>query len=470
MSKIYKHNLILDSIELNNFRRFKNINLDFDEKLTVLIGENGSGKTTILEAIGCILQKFISSFYKLKDEFEIDFSDIKIGSNRLGIGLSISANYTSYNYALLEEEKANDNTVDENDDKYYSEISSQKKLISEFDKDSIKISLAEEDSLDSNVLSEFGESIKNLLVSKKNFSLPVFIIFRSESEVNSRIRPSNEINEIKPSDILKVYDRFINPEINSFIAINEWFRWQEGLKNQRQRENKPYEDKALKDVKRAIYKFLHNNIEAEESELDNSVYVDWEKSSQGNLKVKKDGNHLYFYQLSSGERKIATLIFEIARRLSMANSQISDPLTNGNGIVMIDEIDLHLHPKWQRLIIPKLREIFPNVQFVVTTHSPLILGEVSKEQIRILHNGKIYNLKSQTYGRDISEIIENIMGVPLRNEKIQKKIDQYFELIAKKQLDAAELLRNDLEKIIGNDDPVFVRADGIIKRIKVIGK
>lgn len=88
------------------------------------------------------------------------------------------------------------------------------------------------------------------------------------------------------------------------------------------------------------------------------------------MEVEKNGERLTVNQLSDGEKCLIALIGDLARRLAIANPVLRNPL-DGEGVVLIDEIDLHLHPKWQRLVVPKLRTVFPNCQFVISTHSPM---------------------------------------------------------------------------------------------------
>ena len=83
------------------------------------------------------------------------------------------------------------------------------------------------------------------------------------------------------------------------------------------------------------------------------------------------------------KKSLLALVGDIARRLILANPSLENPLY-GEGIVLIDEIELHLHPKWQREVINKLREVFPNIQFILTTHSPQVISEISRECLHIL--------------------------------------------------------------------------------------
>lgn len=132
------------------------------------------------------------------------------------------------------------------------------------------------------------------------------------------------------------------------------------------------------------------------------------------MTVTKDDRELLVNQLSDGEKCLLAMVGDIARRLSIANPGLDDPL-QGEGVILIDELELHLHPKWQRGIIPKLTETFPNCQFIVATHSPQIVSDVQPESIFILKStdsGVIVEHPDHSFGRDSNQILEDLMGVP----------------------------------------------------------
>ena len=94
------------------------------------------------------------------------------------------------------------------------------------------------------------------------------------------------------------------------------------------------------------------------------------------LLIEKQGAVIPVAKLSDGERGMLALVFDLTRRLAQANPNLDDPAAEGVGVVLIDEIDLHLHPEWQRTIVTNLPETFPRLQFIATTHSPQVIGEV----------------------------------------------------------------------------------------------
>lgn len=149
--------------------------------------------------------------------------------------------------------------------------------------------------------------------------------------------------------------------------------------------------------------------------------------------VEKNGETIRLDQLSDGEKNMIAMVGDIARRLSMANPSLNNPL-EGDGIVMIDEVDLHLHPKWQQRILVSLEEAFPNIQFIVTTHSPQVLTTVKSKGIQGLvfenHNLEIKKFDF-SLGAKSHELLYEILGVTERPQNIEivKDLNKYLELV-----------------------------------------
>jgi predicted ATP-binding protein involved in virulence len=143
-----------------------------------------------------------------------------------------------------------------------------------------------------------------------------------------------------------------------------------------------------------------------------------------------------------------------------------------SAVVLIDEIELHLHPQWQREVLPALQKTFPNIQFIVTTHSPQVLSRVHKDDIFILDSNKVYKPSSNPIGRSSSDILEEVMFVTKRPKEIQELSDKYFLLINKNLFneanDVRELLLNDYK--LDKQDPIFSRADAMIARKHLLKK
>ena len=177
------------------------------------------------------------------------------------------------------------------------------------------------------------------------------------------------------------------------------------------------------------------------------------------LTVCKGEHRLSLIQLSDGERSFLALLGDMVRRLALANPTLENPL-EGHGVVLIDELELHLHPTWQRHVVEKFRTTFPNVQFIGTTHSPFV--------IQSLRPGELINLDPEELGeyadRSIEDIAENVMGVDIpqkseRYRRMMRAAEKYYRLLKsayshKEDVKAAEQRLNELS-LPFSDDPAF---------------
>ncbi len=187
--------------------------------------------------------------------------------------------------------------------------------------------------------------------------------------------------------------------------------------------------------------------------------------------VDKNGETFNLEQLSDGEKNLIALVGDIARRLSIANPNSKEPL-KGDGIILIDEVDLHLHPAWQRLIISKLTEIFSNCQFFISTHSPQVLSHVMPKNIFLLKNENnelSYSKPTESFGKNTDRILEDILGVDARPKNQKIALHEIYELIQNNEIENAKKKIEELENLIGEDSEL-VKARVLIKRKEIIGK
>lgn len=181
------------------------------------------------------------------------------------------------------------------------------------------------------------------------------------------------------------------------------------------------------------------------------------------LEKKDSDQKIDVRQLSDGERNVFTLILDLSRRLVLANDATNDPLSESRALVLIDEIDLHLHPGWQRTICERLTTTFPNCQFIATTHSPQIIGEVSAEQITIIEGGEIVK-PDQSRGMSTNWVLEHLMGVPARDTETQEKLDKIEVLIEEERYETAMQDITGVRQEIGN----FPELDALQAHIELI--
>jgi predicted ATP-binding protein involved in virulence len=243
---------------------------------------------------------------------------------------------------------------------------------------------------------------------------------------------------------------------SQFPVFFGWFREREDLENQeRVRGEADHRDPQLQAVRSALTSLLPGWTEprvlrtgSPGNEYGKPVFV-----------VRKGNQELAFDQLSEGERSLAAMVCDIARRLAIANPD-GDPL-QGNGVVMIDEIDLHLHPRWQAEVLERLMATFPNLQWVVTTHSPIVLSRVRPESVRIL-DGFTLSEPGPTYGRDANALLEELFGIQLRPDNVAQLIEDIAEAIDEEELERARTLLDELAESLGTGDREVTRLRTMI--------
>lgn len=410
---------ILNKLTLQNYRGFEGgFTIDFDENLTVFIGNNGSGKTTILDAIHQSYSYLIGKIIpRLKfDPSIITSSDVNNNQNEAEIVLDMSLNNEPSSWKI----------------DFGKKIVAYVNEIEESDKN--------DESID--IIDQIDIAFKKKAIT----NLPIYKFVRSDvsfRQDNTKIQ----------TDLTAIYDDYHKSHLD-FIKAKEWFKWQ---------QNKNSNGKVFLEVKNALYQMLSDDDNLQDF---SNLYVDWE-TPEGIFTIEKGKTKIFESQLSSGEKRIFALVSEIAMLLCLANPASETPLL-GNGIVLIDEIELHLHPKWQQKVVTKLRDIFPNVQFIITTHSPLIINNTHKNNIRIIKDGHIksldYYLKGfNNYGADIQTTLNLIMGLDsVYPKEVQNLFNEYFRLIDS-DLVKAKAKREELEKIVDVEHSELLKGQSLIE-------
>jgi predicted ATP-binding protein involved in virulence len=193
-----------------------------------------------------------------------------------------------------------------------------------------------------------------------------------------------------------------------------------------------------------------------------SLLVEW-------LNTHSKRDPTAFESLSDGQRAVIALVADISRRMCLLNPQLGQEVTTKTpGVVLIDELDIHLHPRWQRIVTSGLKAAFPAVQFIVASHSPQVLGELSPEEIILLRPGGTDH-PQVSYGLDSSSVLEEIMGAPARPERVEEALSELFASLERNELDIArqrlKMLR-DLAPGIAEIDG----AEALLKRKEVLGR
>ena len=413
-------------IEMQSFRGIGNMVLKFQEKEpNVIIGINGVGKSSILECIAILLSRYTKPVqYPTTSGRLFQETDISTGS----------------------EETRNQITVETDKGEVSWCVSKQKKKRSK------------NSGSDLNELRNFIEETQENLKNNSEYNLPVIVHYgvnRAVLEIPLRGRKKYS------NERVSAYEQSLDSVQINFNNFFLWFRKLEDLENEQRLDDSNFLNHQLEAVRQAIYSLITglSNLRIRRSPL--------------RMTVKKQDRELNVNQLSDGEKCLLAMVGDLARRLAIANPGLDDPLL-GDGIVLIDEIELHLHPRWQRDIIPALKKTFPNCQFIVTTHSPQVISHVHPEGVFILERdeeqGLIIMSPEGSYGRDTNSILEDLMEVPERPQKIKDRLQELFRFIDDGNLAGAKELREELAAEIGDDEPEFFRADVLIRRKEILNK
>lgn len=180
------------------------------------------------------------------------------------------------------------------------------------------------------------------------------------------------------------------------------------------------------------------------------------------MSIDKEGQTLNVLQLSQGEKSLMALVGDIARRLAMMNPGLENPL-HGDGVVLIDEVDMHLHPQWARTIIQRLTDTFPNCQLVLTTHSPLVIGDCKDVLVYSLDNGELTEVPSQ-YGQDANSVLLEVMDTAIRNERVANRLNDLLDLIQDRHFDKANALLAELKAELPANNLELTKASLLLRK------
>ena len=412
----------INSLELENFRLFDSAELKLDGKSTVIFGVNGTGKTSVLKSINLLYANIINQIVnrkELRQNFNLELDDIKYGKTQTKIeaDFNMEEQQITYHRTMVRKTGKRGHNLE-----------------------SLK-----------NIASLFHEKYVD---DEKQDNIPIFVNYgtnRLVLDIPMRIRNRHTF------DIYSAFDKAIENRID-FRTFFEWFRGQEDYENECKVQNADleYKDKALETVKKAMLVMM-----------DGCTNLRVARKPKLEMKVEKNGISLNVSQLSDGEKCTMAMFGDLARRLSIANPLLDNPLL-GEGVVLIDEIELHMHPSWQRSVLKQLRETFPNIQFIITTHSPIVLSEVNDDyNVFFMRNsgtsGEIVEL-TRLDGFDANYILEEFMGTKSMNTKTENLINDIYRLINCKSFDEAEMKVKELEKITDSVNKDVLRANILIKK------
>ena len=420
----------LQSVEIENYRAIEEISLQLDPRLTVLHGENAHGKTSLLRAIAVGLGAIPSLLpgvggvgFQKTDRRQWRSLEVRIETTN-GVAWRRTKRREDQQHVLRNRRPA---------------------------------------------LRELRESIEKIVRADREearpLDLPIVAFYDTDRAVLDQPQ--------RRTGIKAEFPRYaaLQGALSAKTDFKEFLKWfyakeHEEFREQRQRKNLGFQLEQLNAVRRAIESMVPGATDPriETSPLRFVVSV---RSVRGEPEVLSLG------MLSGGYRVVLALAADLARRMAQGNPHLDNALTS-EAIVLIDEVDLHLHPSWQQRVLDDLSRTFPNTQFIVSTHSPQVLTTVKPENIVTLgrEDGKIVaqQASAATFGAEAGDVLSILMGVDERpRNEFVRNLEKYIRLVGRGlgESEKALSLRQKLESLSPSDSSLD-RADIEIRRRKLL--
>lgn len=415
--------MYLRKIHYDNYKCYKDIDIVFNKKLNVLVGENGAGKSTILEGIVVAMSTMFTSLNGPKG-VGIEKTHARLEAYQIGNTIDVQPQYPVCISA--------DATIDNK------EIHWKRSLNTANGKTTIKeakemVSLS----------SLFQERLKD---GDQSLILPVVAYYGTGRLWDYHREKQYEI--FGKTTRTNGYVDCVDGTANIKLMMN-WFEKKTIQKYQWQ-ENGLGPVLDLEAVLSAM-QTCYNNISGVE---DSRILYNMDTKELDVVYTEKNGEKMRMplNQMSDGYKGTLSLVADIAYRMAVLNPQLLEHICDEtDGIVLIDEVDLHLHPAWQRRILNDLLSIFPKVQFIVTTHAPAVINSVKKENVFVIDRAEIYHAPVETYGKDVNGILKTIMNVKERPDTVSYQFNEFYQALDENKYNEAEILLNKLDEELGDD-------------------
>lgn len=408
----------VERLEIENYRCIRNASVKFHPSVTVFIGKNGSGKTSILDALALSLQSFqrawgvVNGPKQASQPVRIDNSDLRDGQ-RQGI-VSVDIDSTIYNI---------------------------------FGDSAWRIDVRSDRSKSND---DFSNLIQALNRTDARVHKPLFVYYRQD-----RAFEGSKRNLMRPGNL----GDSLEGDLRAISDLEAWWdrRDSEEARTVRDSGSANYRDPQLEAIRRLVRKI---------DSFDDIIYSA-SKNPIGLHFRKSDGTVVHVSKLSSGERSYIILLADLARRLQISMPETS--LEDIPGVILIDEIELNLHPAWQSEVLPTLSDVFKSCQFVVTTHSPLVISGVQKECVRVVRrsaDGEVsFTQPLSTKGRSSNYLLEGVFETSERFPEVDRMFAEFNRSVERKDVTSAEnILKRILAELEGSSPEVVV----LKKRLKAL--
>lgn len=416
----------ITKLDVTSLRGFEHATFEFDPAFTLLVGVNGVGKSSVLEALRISLSRVLPKFTASR-AVPLAFSgdDIRLGSSTLTVDVDFRFPDGERHYLLHKPRE-----------KYVPD-----------DEGSVRRS-----TFDTPENEELTPPRWTRVDDERHQPIAVYFGIRRSHPTDERIN----VGRTRGGQAAAYADALSPVRALHLADMASWILAQEALA-----EELPRARMHLEALKSAAARFLPTCTGLRATSEDDKP----------RLLITKGGTELDVRFLSEGERGMLALALDLARRLSQANPGLDDPVREGVAMVLIDELDMHMHPTWQRQISGLLTQTFRNCQFIASSHSPQIIGETQPHQLILLKqaDGRVVPQPcGQAYGLDTNYVLEQIMETPSRPTLVSAAIDVVEDALEAADLDLAREKLAELRALQHGDDPTSVGLEAAINNMEAL--
>ncbi len=413
--------MYIEKVEIENFKAISKMELIFKPGVNLLIGDNGVGKTSVLDAIVVALGGYLGGINGVSAK-NILLSDIKIDTRNIG---SISTGIV-YNTPVRIACEMN----------VHDEIMEWERVRDD-----------ETARRKTRMIKKYGDisGYAKHLVNDMNVQLPVLSYQSSLRASQTRRGDFGVAAKEKMGDRRCGYLGCLDSVLD-MVRIKEWCYEMERAAFDLNMKISEYEQ----------FKLIVSSVMKQMNEQEESPQVFYSRQYK-DLVYSEKGNVVPISKLSAGYQSVLWMIMDIAYRLATLNPNVND-MRNCEGIVLIDEIDMHLHPKWQWNVLSTFQNNFPKVQFIIATHSPIIIASCNNGNLILIDNEQTVNYLADAYGYSVKDVLELRQGSTETLKEITKLLERFDKAMNKTDLQSAEKILNYLTSKFGNKNTEIEKA------------
>lgn len=440
-------------LSLSNYRGFPQLDIEFGPHVTVLAGVNGSGKSAILRALASVLSHLLREVAPSKEKPEaLAASDVHVGKPALTISGTFAEERRVLHAQLTRAVPDPDKTSEyaERRDRARFAIRETRKGSreeKELQEEIRYVSALLEQDRDHFSFQVEAPKARGKTRSAARNAHPIAILYAT-SRYLGRLAP--RLSGVRAFEPASAYASALSGTEVSLATFASWFH----AAMQGALGSRAASKRILAQLDKVVTTLLPGFSQPRLFD-----------GTPPRFFVKKGGREFELDQLSDGERGLLALAFDLTRRLAIANPGLKNPVAEGRAVVLLDEVELHLHPNWQRRVLGRLAETFKNCQFIATTHSPQVLGEAPAGSVWMLdaENGQVLAWQpDRTFGMDSNRLLEELMGTDALNARVKNQLHQISVLMDEDKFKNAEQAIADLESKLGADHPELIRLRALI--------